>query len=69
MEKETIQVGAAVAKIIKWQKEEPKLPVQNEADGDGRTQNCNLGNSPTGIDSVLSFDFPVDRLRIFTKIT
>ena len=27
MEKETVQVSAAVPKIIEWQKEEPKLPV------------------------------------------
>lgn len=69
MEKETVQVGAAVAEIIEWQKEEPKLPVQNEADGNGRPQNCNLGNPPTGIDPVLSFDFAVDRLRIFAEVT
>ena len=69
MEKETVQVSAAVAEIIEWQKEEPKLPVQNEADGDGRPENCNLSNSPTGIDPVLSFNFPVDRLRIFAEVT
>src|SRR5215831_17117963 len=62
MEKETVQVGAALPEIIEGQKEEPKLPVQKEANGDGRPQNCNLGNPPTGIDSVLSFDFAVDRL-------
>jgi hypothetical protein len=27
MEKETVQVGAAVPEIIEWQKQEPKLPV------------------------------------------
>lgn len=69
MKKETVQVGATVPEIIERQKEEPKLPVQNEANGDGRPQNCNLGNSPTGIDPVLSFDFPVDRLRIFAEVT
>ena len=68
MEKETIQVSAALTKIIEGQKEEPKLPVQNEANGDGRPENCNLGNSPSGIDPVLSFDFAVDRLGIFAEV-
>jgi len=69
MKKETIQVRAALPQIIEWQEEEPKLPVQNETDGDGHPENCNLGNSPTSIDSVLSFDFPIDRLRIFPEVT
>ena len=68
MEKETVQVGAALPQIIEWQKKEPKLPVQNETDGDGRPENCNLGNSPSGIDPVLSFDFAVDRLWIFAEV-
>ena len=68
-EKKTVQVGAALPEIIERQKEEPKLPVQNEADGDGRPQNYNLGNSPTGIDPVPFFDFPVDRFRLFAEIT
>jgi len=69
MEKETVQVGATLPEIIEWQKEEPKLPVQNEADGDGCSQNYNLRNSPAGIDPVLSLDFPIDRLRIFPEVT
>ena len=69
MEKETVQVGAALPEIIEWQKEEPKLPVQNEANANGCSQNYNLGNSPTCIDSVLSFDFPVNRLRILPDVT
>lgn len=69
MEKETVQVGAALPEIIERQKEKPKLPVQNEANGDGCPQNCNLGNAPTGIDPVLSFNFPIDRLRIFAEVT
>src|SRR5262249_42071025 len=69
VEKETVQVGAALPQIIEWQEKEPKLPVQNETDGDGRPENCNLGNSPASIDPVLSFNFPVDRLRIFAEVT
>src|SRR6516165_1925856 len=69
VEKETIQVGAALAEIVERQKEKPELPVQKETDGDGHPQNCNLGNSPTGIHPVLSLHFPIDRLRIFTEVT
>ena len=69
MEKETIQVGATLPEIIEWQKEEPKLPVQNETDGDGCSQNCNLSNSPASIDPVLSLNLPVDRLRILPEVT
>jgi len=69
MKKETVQIRAALSQIIERQKEEPKLPVQNEANGDGRPQDRNLGNPPTGIDAVLSFNFAVDRFRIFPEIT
>ncbi len=64
-----VQIGAAMSQIIKRQKEDPEFPVQDQANGDRGAQNNNFRNSPPRIDRVFSFDFGVDGLWIFAKVT
>ena len=37
MEKIAVQIRAAVSQVIKWEKVYPEFPIQNQADGYGRS--------------------------------
>lgn len=55
--------------IVKGKKEQPELPIQDHADGNGRAKDHNLGYTPTRIGSILSFDLSVNGLGIFSQVT
>src|SRR5262249_42625869 len=68
MKEISVQVGAAMPKIVKREKKDPELPVQQEANRYCCPKYNDLRDSPSRIDRVLSFDFGVDSLWIFAQI-
>src|SRR5215472_16316193 len=68
MKEISVQVGAAMPKIVKREKEDPKLPIQHEANCYRCSKHHDLRDSPSRIDRVLSFNFGVDGFWIFAQI-
>jgi hypothetical protein len=68
MKEKAVQVGAAVTQIVEGQKVDPELPVQHKTDGNRGSQDGDLNDAPPRIDRILSFDFGVNRLWIFSEV-
>jgi hypothetical protein len=64
-----VQIGAALSQVIEGKKEKPKFPIQYKANANGCTENDDFNDPPPRIYRIFSFNFPVDRLGIFSEIT
>src|SRR5215475_7879473 len=64
-----VQIGEAVAKIPKRQKETDVMPVQNTEDRKSRDEAHQLEHSPKRLARILAFQFFEDGLRILAKET
>jgi hypothetical protein len=63
-----VQVGEAVPKIIKGQKEEHEMPVQHEPQHEQAEESHNFKHSPKSVAGIAARDFAINGFRIVPKI-
>jgi hypothetical protein len=68
MKKVSVQVAAAVPKVVKRNKIDPEFPIQDQAERDRRPENDNFGDTPLGVDRIFPFDLGINCFGIFAEI-